>query len=314
MDVRLPIVVGTRGSPLAIAQTRHVCAKLVAAHPALAEDGALCTTVITTSGDRFTDRPLAEIGGKGLFTKEIEEALLDRRIDLAVHSMKDVPTWLPEGLEIAAIPEREDPRDVLITRSAPGIAGLADLPRGARVGTGSLRRQAQLLAQRPDISVVPMRGNVGTRLRKVAEGAADATLLALAGLKRLGQDIAGMAVLAPEDMLPAVGQGALGIECRTDDERTREMLQPIVDPAATAAVHCERALLEVLDGSCRMPIAGLAVPDGAGQLRLDALIARPDGSVCHRIERTGAMTDAFAIGRDAGAALRAAGGPDWFES
>ena len=314
MDVRLPIVVGTRGSPLAIAQTRHVCAQLVAAHPALAEDGALRTTVITTSGDRFVDRPLAEIGGKGLFTKEIEEALLDGRIDLAVHSMKDVPTWLPEGLEIAAIPEREDPRDVLITRDSPGVAGLADLPQSARVGTGSLRRQAQLLAHRPDISVVPMRGNVGTRLRKVAEGMADATLLALAGLKRLSEDVAGTAVLAPEDMLPAVGQGALGIECRTVDARTQEMLQAIADPATTAAVRCERALLEVLDGSCRMPIAGLAVPDVAGQLRLDALIARPDGSVCHRIERTGAMTDAVAIGRDAGAALRAAGGLEWFES
>ena len=314
MDVRLPIVVGTRGSPLAIAQTRHVCAKLVAAHPALAEDGALRTTVIATSGDRFVDRPLAEIGGKGLFTKEIEEALLDGRIDLAVHSMKDVPTWLPEGLEIAAIPEREDPRDVLITRDAPGVAGLADLPQGARVGTGSLRRQAQLLAQRPDISVVPMRGNVGTRMRKVAEGAADATLLALAGLKRLGEGVAGMAVLAPEDMLPAVGQGALGIECRMDDAQAQEMVQAIADPAATAAVRCERALLEVLDGSCRMPIAGLAVPDGAGRLRLDALIAQPDGSVCHWIEHSGATTDAVAIGRDAGAALRATGGPDWFES
>ena len=314
MDVRLPIIVGTRGSPLAIAQTRHVCALLVTAHPALAEDGALRTTVVTTSGDRILDRPLAEIGGKGLFTKEIEEALLDGRIDLAVHSMKDVPTWLPAGLEIAAIPARENPRDVLIARDMPGIAGLAGLPQGARVGTGSLRRQAQLLARRPDISVVPMRGNVGTRLRKVAEGAADATLLALAGLKRLGEDVAGMAVLAPEDMLPAVGQGALGIECRSDDDRIQEVLRPIADPAATAAVRCERALLEVLDGSCRMPIAGLAVPDGAGQLRLDGLIARPDGSICHRIERAGAMTDALAIGRDAGAALRAAGGPDWFES
>ena len=312
--MRLPIVVGTRGSPLAIAQTRHVCERLVAAHPALAEDGALRTTVVTTSGDRILDRPLAEIGGKGLFTKEIEEALLDRRIDLAVHSMKDVPTWLPAGLEIAAIPEREDPRDVLIARDAPKIAGLTDLPQGARVGTGSLRRQAQLLAQRPDVAVVPMRGNVGTRLRKVADGAADATLLALAGLKRLGEDVEGMTVLAPDDMLPAVGQGALGIECRTDDTQMREILQSVVDPATTAAVRCERALLEVLDGSCRMPIAGLAVADGAGGLRLDALIARSDGSVCHRTECGGAMADALAIGRDAGAALRAAGGPDWFES
>ena len=312
--MRLPIVIGTRGSPLAIAQTRHVCDRLIAAHPALAEDGALRTTVITTSGDRFVDRPLAEIGGKGLFTKEIEEALLDGRIDLAVHSMKDVPTWLPERLEIAAIPEREDPRDVLIARDASGIAGLADLPPGARVGTGSLRRQAQLLARRPDIAVVPMRGNVGTRLRKVADGEADATLLALAGLKRLGEDIAGAAVLAPEDMLPAVGQGALGIECRTSDDSVKEMLLPIVDPATTAAVRCERALLEVLDGSCRMPIAGLAVIGDAGKLHLDALIAQPDGSVCHRIERTGAMADALSIGCDAGAALRSAGGPGWFDS
>ena len=314
MDVRLPIVVGTRGSPLAIAQTRHVCARLVAAHPTLAEDGALVTETITTSGDRFTDRPLAEIGGKGLFTKEIEEALLDERIDLAVHSMKDVPTWLPEGLEIAAIPEREDPRDVLIARAGLGSRGLADLPQGARVGTGSLRRQAQILARRPDVEIVPMRGNVGTRLRKVADGAADATLLALAGLKRLGEEVDGMAVLEPGEMLPAVGQGALGIECRTGDEQMQEMLQPIIDLATTAAVRCERALLEVLDGSCRMPIAGLAVADDSGGLRLDALIARPDGSVCHRVERAGNMADAFVIGRDAGAALRVAGGPDWFES
>ena len=312
--MRLPIVVGTRASPLAIAQTRHVCAQLVAAHPALAEDGALVTETITTSGDRFVDRPLAEIGGKGLFTKEIEEALLDGRIDLAVHSVKDVPTWLPEGLEIAAIPEREDPRDVLIARGVVDLAGLADLPQGARIGTGSLRRQAQILALRPDCEIVPMRGNVGTRLRKVADGTADATLLALAGLRRLGENVAGMAVLAPEDMLPAVGQGALGIECRVGDERVQELLQPIVDSVTTAAVQCERALLEVLDGSCRMPIAGLAVADAAVGLRLDALIAQPDGSVCHRVERAGAIADALSIGRDAGAALRAAGGPDWFES
>ena len=314
MDVRLPIVVGTRGSPLAIAQTRYVCARLVAAHPALTEDGALVTETITTSGDRFTDRPLAEIGGKGLFTKEIEEALLDERIDLAVHSMKDVPTWLPEGLEIAAIPEREDPRDVLIARAGLGPAGLADLPQGARVGTGSLRRQAQILARRPDVEIVPMRGNVGTRLRKVSDGAADATLLALAGLKRLGKQVDGMAVLEPAEMLPAVGQGALGIECRTGDQRIQKLLQPIIDSVTTAAVQCERALLEVLDGSCRMPIAGLAVADDMGGLCLDALIARPDGSVCHRVERAGDMADAFVIGRDAGAALRVAGGPDWFES
>ena len=314
MDVRLPIIVGTRGSPLAIAQTRHVCARLVAACPALSQDGALRTEIITTSGDRFTDRPLADIGGKGLFTKEIEEALLDGRIDLAVHSMKDVPTWLPEGLEIAAMPEREDPRDVLIAPDVPDLSGLADLSRGTRVGTGSLRRQAQILAHRPDIEIVPMRGNVGTRLRKVADGAADATLLALAGLKRLDERVEGMAVLEPAEMLPAVGQGALGIECRVDDERMQQLLQPLVDSETTAAVQCERALLEVLDGSCRMPIAGLAVADGSGGLRLDAMIAQPDGSICHRVERAGSITDALSMGRDAGAALRAAAGTDWFES
>ena len=309
--MRLPITVGTRGSPLAIAQTRHVCDRLMAAHPVLADDGALLTQVIATSGDRITDRPLAAIGGKGLFTKEIEEALLDRRIDLAVHSMKDVPTWLPEGLEIACTPAREDPRDVLILRDAQGVAGLDDLPAGARVGTGSLRRRAQLLARRPDVTVVPMRGNVGTRLRKLADGAADATLLALAGLNRLGQDTAAMTVLAPEEMLPAVGQGALGIECRVGDEAVAALLQPLVDPPTAAAVACERALLAALDGSCRTPIAGLALPDGAGGLRLDALVARPDGSACHRLAHAGAIADAAAIGREAGSALRAAAGPDW---
>ena len=288
-----------------MAQTRHVCARLLAAHPALAEDGALATKVITTSGDRFADRPLADIGGKGLFTKEIEEALLDGRIDLAVHSMKDVPTRLPDGLEIAAIPEREDPRDVLIAHQA---RRLADLPSGVRIGTGSLRRRAQILAQRPDLAIVPMRGNVGTRLRKVADGKVDATLLALAGLRRLGEETEGIAVLAIEEMLPAVGQGALGIECRADDERVKEMLAPLTHPPSADAVRCERALLEVLDGSCRTPIAGLAVPDGAGRLHLDALIARPDGQICHRVRRDGAISDAAAIGQDAGAALKAAGG------
>ena len=188
------------------------------------------TETIATSGDRFTDRPLAEIGGKGLFTKEIEEALLNGRIDLAVHSMKDVATWLPQGLEIAAMPEREDVRDVLIAPDVAGLTGFADLPAGARVGTGSLRRQAQLLAQRPDIAIVPMRGNVGTRLRKVADGTADATLLALAGLKRLGEGTEAMAVLAPAEMLPAVGQGALGIECRAGDEAVKALLRPLAHP------------------------------------------------------------------------------------
>ena len=307
VDVRLPITVGTRGSPLAMAQTRHVRARLLAAHPALAEGGALATEVITTSGDRFADRPLAEIGGKGLFTTEIDRALLDGRIDLAVHSMKDIPTWLPDGIEIAAVPEREDPRDVLIAHHP---CRLAELPAGARVGTGSLRRRAQLLARRPDLAIVPMRGNVGTRLRKVADGTVDATVLALAGLRRLGEGSGETAVLAIEEMVPAVGQGALGIACRVSDERMKEMIAPLAHPPSAGAVRCERALLEALDGSCHTPIAGLAVPDGAGGLHLEALIARPDGRICHRVTRAGAISDAAAIGRDAGAVLKAAGGAD----
>jgi hydroxymethylbilane synthase len=286
-----------------------VCAMLAAAHPALAEDGALATSVITTSGDRFTDRPLADIGGKGLFTKEIEEALLEKRIDFAVHSMKDVPTWLPDGLEIACILEREDPRDVLI---APHARRLADLPTGARVGTASLRRQAQILAQRPDLAIVMLRGNVGTRRRKVADGEADATLLALAGLRRLGEATDDAAVLEPDEMLPAVAQGALGLECRVDDDRMKALLAALAHAPSTSAVACERALLETLDGSCRTPIAGLAVPDDAGNLRLDALVARPDGSICHRTTRSGAIADAVALGKDAGAELKTAGGPDFF--
>lgn len=306
MDARPLIVVGTRGSPLAMAQARHVRALLAAAHPALAEKGALEIRVVVTSGDRLTDAALAEQGGKGLFTKEIEEALLDGRIDLAVHSMKDLPTRLPDGLAVAAIPEREDPRDVLV---APGARGIADLPAGARVGTSSLRRQAQLLARRPDLVVVPLRGNVGTRLRKVADGVADATLLALAGLRRLGADVAAMTVLAPEEMLPAVGQGALGIECRAGDSRMTRLLAPLAHRPSADAVRCERALLETLDGSCRTPIAGLAVTDGVGGLRLDALAASPDGRICRRVARTGPAEDAAALGRDAGEALKAGGAP-----
>ena len=325
MDARLPIVVGTRGSPLAMAQARHVRALLAAAHPALAEEGVLERRVIVTSGDRLAHARLADFGGKGLFTKEIEEALLDGRIDLAVHSMKDLPTRLPDGLAIAAIPERADPRDVLVAPQARGTDGLpprahgtaglpprtrgiAALPAGARVGTSSLRRQAQLLARRPDLAVVPLRGNVGTRLRKVADGAVDAALLALAGLRRLGADTQAMAVLAPEEMLPAVGQGALGIECRADDSRMTRLLAPLAHRPSADAVRCERALLETLDGSCRTPIAGLAVADTAGGLRLDALVASPDGRVCHRVARAGAAADAAALGRDAGEALKAAGG------
>ncbi|MEE8271542.1 MAG: hydroxymethylbilane synthase [Alphaproteobacteria bacterium] len=306
MSTRLRI--GTRGSPLALVQARQVADRLAAAHAELAAPGALATVVIKTAGDRVQDRTLAEGGGKALFTKEIEDALLDGTIDLAVHSMKDVPTWLPDGLEIACLLPREDPRDALFARVGDS---LGSLPAGAVVGTASLRRRAQILARRPDLTVVPLRGNVGTRLAKLADGKVDATLLAVAGLRRLGEADRITAILAPEEMLPAVAQGAIGIECRAGDDRTLAWVAPL-DCAATARrVAAERALLAVLDGSCRTPIAALAELDDSGGLAFDALVARPDGSAMHRVRRTGAGADAVAIGRDAGAELKARAGPDF---
>jgi hydroxymethylbilane synthase len=299
--------IGTRGSRLALAQTELVRRALGRADPALAAADALEVVVIRTTGDTVTDRPLAELGGKGLFCKEIEAALLARRIDLAVHSIKDLPTWLEGGLAIGAVLEREDARDVLIARTPATIAGL---PHAAVVGTSSVRRKAQLLAQRPDLRVVNFRGNVDTRLRKLAAGEVDATLLAQAGLRRLGIEDAGT-VLAPEEMLPAVGQGAIGVECRADDGASLALLAAIDHPASAACVRAERGLLAALDGSCHTPIAGHA-EIGAGRLQLRALIARPDGSECLRTQRMGARADAERLGRDAGAELRARGGPGFF--
>jgi hydroxymethylbilane synthase len=307
MTARLRI--GTRGSPLACVQTALACRALQDAHPELAEPGALEVVAIRTTGDRVVDRPLAELGGKGLFCKEIEAALLARRIDLAVHSMKDLPTWLPEGLVIGAVLPREDPRDVLIARAPTTIAGL---PQDALIGTASVRRRAQLLARRPDLRVVNFRGNVETRLRKLAAGEVDATLLAQAGLKRLGIEPAGAVILAPEVMLPAVGQGAIGIECRADDEGARALLAAIDDPASSACLCAERALLAALDGSCHTPIAGYADLAG-GRLCLRALIARPDGSQSLCTARTGAIAEGEALGRDAGRELKARAGPGFFD-
>lgn len=301
--------IGTRGSRLARAQTDLVCRALATAHPALAAENALEIVVIRTTGDRITDRPLAELGGKGLFCKELEAALLDRRIDLAVHSMKDLPTWLPEGLTIGAVLERADPRDVLLARAPTGIA---DLPEAALIGTASVRRQAQLLACRPDLRVVNFRGNVETRLRKLAAGEVDATLLALAGLSRLGLAEAGAVTLSPDEMVPAVGQGAIGIECRANDGPLMDCLAAVDHETSHAAVGAERALLAALDGSCHTPIAGhAAIADGRLQLR--ALIARPDGSECLRAERSGPAGDGEALGRDAGEELRARAGPGFFD-
>ena len=304
-----PIRIGTRGSPLALFQARLVAEKLAARHPALVAPGALVVTPIKTTGDRVLDRPLAEIGGKGLFSKEIDEALKSRRVDLAVHSVKDMETRLADGIALAAVLAREDPRDVFVSVKA---ATLEALPEGSVVGSSSLRRRAQLLNRRPDLRVVAMRGNVETRLRKLDDGALDAILLALAGLKRLGLAQRATEILATDAMLPAVGQGAIGVACRADDARTRDLLV-VLDHAPTAAcVAAERAMLAALDGSCRTPIGGLAEIEDADVLVLRGLVARPDGSGLLRTSRQGRARDAEALGRDAGEELKRRAGPGYF--
>ncbi len=299
--------IGTRRSKLALAQTALVRDALIAAIPELAA-GAIEVMPMSTTGDVIQDRPLTEAGGKGLFVKEIEEALLAGRIDAAVHSMKDMPTIQPDGLAIAAFLPREDARDVLIAADARRIV---DLKQGALVGTSALRRKAQLLHRRPDLRIVDMRGNVDTRLAKCRAGTVEATVLALAGLKRLGLAEAGTPI--PEDeMLPAVGQGAICIECRADDVRTRGWLAGIDHPATSTAVAAEHAMLAVLDGSCRTPIAGHAVLQSDGTLLLRGLIARPDGSELIATERRGPSREAKALGHDAGQELKRRGGAGFF--
>jgi hydroxymethylbilane synthase len=254
------------------------------------------------------DRPLAEAGGKGLFTKEIEEALLSREIDMAVHSSKDMPTVLPPGLVLSAFLPREDPRDAFISRTAKS---LAELPAGAVVGTTSLRRQAMLKRLRPDLVVVALRGNVETRLRKLAAGDVDATLLAVAGLKRLGLVGEATALLDIDEFLPAVGQGAIGIETRADDEATGALLSKINDADTATALAAERAFLAVLDGSCRTPIAGHARIEDGG-VRFRGMILRPDGGEAFEASREGRRDEAAALGADAGRELRRRAGADFF--
>jgi hydroxymethylbilane synthase len=306
MNAKPLLRLGTRGSPLALAQAHEVRRRLGAAHPDLAAGEAVAIVVIKTTGDKVQDRALSEIGGKGLFTKEIEEALVAGEIDAAVHSMKDVPTFLPDGLVVEHLLPREDPRDAFFSPHGPRPA---DLPQGAVVGTASLRRQAQLLALRPDLKVVNFRGNVATRLRKLAAGEVDATLLAVAGLNRLGESDKVTAPLDPEVMLPAAGQGAIGLEIRADDGRTRAWLEAIDCAATRTCVTVERALLAELDGSCKTPIAGLAELGEGGSLRLRGLIALPDGSKVHAGEVTGAAEAASALGRQLGVELKTAAGP-----
>lgn len=299
--------IGTRGSPLALVQARTVRARLAATIGVNEETIEL--VIIRTTGDAIQDRPLAEEGGKGLFTKEIEEALIEKRIDLAVHSAKDMPTILPGGLLLAACLEREDPRDVFISRKA---RRLADLPRGARLGTASLRRQAIAMRLRPDLLVAPLRGNVETRLRKVEAGEVDATLLALAGLKRLALVEHATHIMSADEFLPAVAQGAIGIEARADDTRTCEILARIDHADTSTAVACERAFLAALDGSCKTPIAGHATISG-NAVQFRGLIARPDGSAAHDIAGTGSRKDAATIGTDAGRTLKHRAGPGFFD-
>jgi len=298
--------IGTRGSPLALAQARQVRERLAAAH-GLAPD-RIALEVIRTTGDMIRDRPLADVGGKGLFTKEIEEALLAASIDLAVHSAKDMPTALPAGLVISAALPREDPRDVFISRKA---TSLRDLSHGATVGTASLRRQALVKRLRPDLAVVSLRGNVETRLRKLDAGEVDATLLALAGLKRLGLAAAATTILPVEEFLPAVGQGIIALEARADDSVTRGLLADVNHADSATALSAERAFLAVLDGSCRTPIAGHATV-AAGRLRFRGLIAKPDGSAHFATEREGAAGAAEELGADAGRELKARAGADFF--
>ena len=268
--------IGTRGSPLALVQARLVRARLAAALGL--DEAAIEIKTIRTTGDTIQDRPLAEEGGKGLFTKEIEEALLRGEIDLAVHSAKDMPTFLPAGLVLAACLEREDPRDVFVSRKA---GSFADLPQGATLGTTSPRRQAIAQCMRPDLRIVPLRGNVETRLRKLDDGEVDATILALAGLKRLGLADRATRVMNVDEFLPAVAQGAIGLETREDDTRTRDMLAHIDHADTSTTIACERAFLAVLDGSCKTPIAGHAEASG-GLLQFRGLIVKPDGSAAHQ--------------------------------
>jgi hydroxymethylbilane synthase len=288
--------IGTRGSPMAMVQSSLVRDRLAATHPGIAVE----LVPIRTTGDRVQTRLLAEIGGKGLFTKEIEEALLSRDIDLAVHSLKDMETVIPPGLAIGCVLARDDPRDALVS---PGGVGLAALPRGARIGTASLRRRAQLLRRRSDLRIAPIRGNVNTRLNKLAAGEAEALVLALSGLERL--DLAGLAseILPVDVMLPAVGQGALAIECRDDDEDVRQLLLPLHDPATAACITAERAMLAALDGSCRTPIAGLASLTG-DRLSLIGLLLTPDGQAERRGRIDGGIGEAAALGAALGAELR----------
>ena len=296
----LPIKIGTRGSLLALYQAHAVADALRTTDPALSDDKAFEIVVIRTSGDRIQDRRLAEIGGKALFTQEIERALSAGEIDIAVHSAKDVETELSPGTSIAAVLPRADRRDALI---APRFGSIANLPKNGTVGTASLRRQAQLLRARPDLNVVLFRGNVETRLQKLADRQVDATFLAAAGLKRLGKEDVISAYLEPEEMMPAAGQGAIVVQARDDAPDLLAKLAAIGDPQSAAEVRAERAVLASLGGSCDTPVGVMAIADASGGLTLSAVILRPDGSQEWRAAAAGSVADAERMGSELGTKL-----------
>lgn len=303
-----PLRIGTRGSALALAQANETRDRLAEAHDLPTE--AFEIVIIRTTGDRIIDRSLRELGGKGLFTREIEQALADGEIDIAVHSMKDMPTLQPEGLVIDCILPREDPRDAFVSDR---YESLAAMPAGAVVGTSSLRRRAQVAQRRPDLRIVEFRGNVQTRLRKLADGVADATFLAQAGLARLDQLGVARGPVAPEEMLPAVAQGAIGVERRSADELVAALLAAINHPPSALRVAAERAFLLRLDGSCETPIAGLCEIEAGDRLWLRGEILRPDGSEAVTGERRGGFAEAAAMGEDLAAELLGRAGAGFFE-
>jgi len=282
------IRIATRKSPLAMWQAEHVSAELRKAHPGLKIE----ILGMSTQGDKILDTPLAKIGGKGLFVKELEVAMLDGRADIAVHSMKDVPVELPDGLHLSTILEREDPRDAFVSNT---YKTLDELPKGARVGTSSLRRECQLVQSRPDLQILPLRGNVNTRLRKLDEGEYDAIILASAGLKRLGFHDRITAEISAESSLPAIGQGAVGIECRIDDARVNELLTPLHHIETAYCVRAERAMNNRLEGGCQVPIAGFAMLEN-NKLWLRGLVGKVDGSEIIRAESSGTPNEAEAMG------------------
>ncbi|RLA02634.1 MAG: hydroxymethylbilane synthase [Gammaproteobacteria bacterium] len=284
-----PIRIATRKSPLALWQAEHVRDRLLALHPGLQVE----LLKMSTQGDRILDSPLAKIGGKGLFVKELEQGMLDGRADLAVHSMKDVPSELPDGLCLGAILDREDPRDAFVSAQ---YSGVDDLPEGARVGTSSLRRQCQLRARRPDLQILDLRGNVGTRLGKLDAGDYDAIVLACAGLKRLGLSERITHALTPEEMLPAIAQGVIGIECRADDTRVRGLIEPLNHAETAQRTAVERAMNATLAGGCQAPVAGYSLLN-AGVLELRGLVGQPDGSQIIRGDVRGAAEQAEALGK-----------------